>query len=122
MGDEMGRISLAAMMLLASATVTTAQTLDGAWNLKFVSTSSNPICKDFGTMPMTIAGNRATGKLVHSTAGQYELNVPVGSDGSINNAVMAGRVPVTLSGKVADGAGSGSWTSLYCAGTWTAMR
>jgi len=118
----MGRISLAALALFALTRVTHAQGLDGTWNMKFASTSSNPICKDFGAMPVTIAGNRATGKLVHSTAGQYELNVPVGNDGSINNVVMTGRVPVTLSGKVADGAGSGSWTSLYCAGTWSATR
>lgn len=122
------RAALLGVAILAGVTAieqpASATQFDGQWNMKFMSNSPNPGCRQFGGMVVTIKASQATGRLYHPQAGQYDLTAAVGPDGTVKDGIMRGYSNVTVNGKIEDKAGKGTWTSntVACTGDWTLTR
>ena len=91
---------------------------DGVWNVIFATTRGN--CSSGYSVPFTVTGSRV------SSAGGGRVSGTVNRAGSVAVQVSVGASHASGGGRLAGGAGAGSWSGIIsgdrCSGTWQATR
>ncbi|MCK1650782.1 hypothetical protein IVA88_04925 [Bradyrhizobium sp. 149] len=91
---------------------------DGVWNVTFATTRGN--CSSGYSVPFTVAGSRV------SSAGGGRVSGKVNRSGAVAVQVSVGASHASGGGRLAAGAGSGSWHGIIsgdrCSGIWQATR
>jgi hypothetical protein len=113
------RLALLAVLATAALPSTAdARGYDGVWNVTFATTRGN--CSSGYSVPFTVAGSRV------SSAGGGRVSGKVNRSGAVAVEVSVGASHASGGGRLARGAGTGSWHGIIsgdrCSGIWQATR
>jgi hypothetical protein len=116
-------VKRAAVALVASSAALAATTasfaaprFDGTWSVSIVTTRGD--CIASYRYPMRIAN----GVLANGGDIAVDVSGKVAPTGAVIVKVSHGDTSATGSGRLAGNAGSGSWHTTSCSGSWTAER
>jgi len=106
----------ASLTLAATATCFAMPRYDGIWSVSIVTKKGD--CIASYRYPMRIANG------VLANGGDIAINVSgkVAADGAVTVKVSSGATSAVGSGRLVINAGTGSWKTESCSGSWTAER
>lgn len=98
-----------------SASQASANTFDGAWNVRI--SSSSETCGNGATVAIGINNGQ-----IASSSAMVTASGRVADAGGINVTLSTGLKRAVGFGRLSGTSGSGTWRGAMCTGTWTAER